>query len=143
MILPDANLLIYAYHADDPQHREAKAWWTSLLAGSEAIGVPMAVVMAFLRLTTSPSVFREPLTIEESSAVIRSWFNPPHVRLLSTTPDHVDRFLTLAELAGAGGNLTTDAHLAALALDYRATIHSADADFNRFPGLHWINPLNT
>jgi len=42
---------------------------------------------------------------------------------------------------GTGGNLTTDAHLAALAIEHGAELCSCDADFSRFAGLRWLDPL--
>jgi predicted nucleic acid-binding protein len=47
----------------------------------------------------------------------------------------------LLERLGTAGNLTADAHLAALAIEYQAELHSTDADFSRFSGLRWRNPL--
>lgn len=141
MIIPDANLLVYAHNAADPDHAKAKAWWRRLLAGTEDVGIPMAVVMAFVRLTTSPRVLLHPLDVARSTAITSSWFEAPPVRLLHTTPDHLALFVRLANQVGVVGNLTTDIHLAALASEYRAVIHSADADFGRFSGIRWINPL--
>jgi len=141
MIIPDANLLIYAHNESDPDHRVAKEWWIGLLRGNEEVGIPLAVVMAFVRLTTSPRVLAKPLEAVESIKIVESWFEAPGVRLLVYGEGHVANFLTEVNRVGVAGNLTTDAHLAALAKEYRAIIHSADADFDRFDGLRWCNPL--
>ena len=141
MIIPDANLLVYAHNAADPDHKKAKEWWRRLVTGTEEVGIPMAVVMAFVRLTTSSRVLTHPLDVSRSTAIAASWFERPPVRLLHPSADHLRVFFNLANQVGVGGNLTTDIHLAALALEYRAVIHSADADFGRFSGIRWVNPL--
>lgn len=141
MIVPDANLIIYAHNEADPEHEAAKRWWIGLLSGQERVGIPLAVAMAFLRLTTSARVLDAPLEVERSIEIVRSWFSHPHVRLLVYSEDHLEAFLTELGRVGVAGNLTTDAHIAALAREYRATVHSTDADFGRFDGLRWRNPL--
>lgn len=141
MILPDANLLLYAYDADSPFHPQAAQWWSSLLSGSEPVGLCPVVVFAFLRLSTHGRVFDEPLTVKEARGHIRSWLERPNVRLLVAGPDHVNSVGDLLEVAGTGGNLVTDAQIAALALEFKATVHTADTDFSRFNGVSWENPL--
>lgn len=142
MIIPDANLLIYAHNEADPDHETAKAWWSGLLQGDEEVGIPLAVAMAFLRLTTTAKVLVVPLEVSLSIGIVESWFAAPHVRLLVFGEDHLARFLSEVKRIGVGGNLTTDAHLAALAREYRAVVHSTDSDFSRFDGLRWHNPLS-
>lgn len=141
MIVPDANLLIYAHNDADPEHEAAKRWWVGLLTRRERVGIPLAVAMAFLRLTTSPKVLAAPLEVSRSIEIVKSWFGYPHVQLLVYSEDHIDAFLSEVGHVGVAGNLTTDAHIAALAREYRATVHSTDSDFDRFDGLRWHNPL--
>jgi len=141
VIIPDANLLIYAHNAADPDHIKALKWWRGLLQGREEVGIPMAVVMAFIRLTTSPRILVEPLSVQESSDLVLKWFEYDHIRILHAAEAHLTVFLRMIKSSGSGGNLTTDAHIAALAWEFRAHIHSADADFGRFSGIRWINPL--
>jgi toxin-antitoxin system PIN domain toxin len=141
MIVPDANLLIYAHNDADPEHEAAKRWWIGLLSGQERVGIPLAVAMAFLRLTTSPKVLAAPLEVERSIGIVESWFAYPHVQVLVYSEDHLSRFLAEVGQVGVAGNLTTDAHIATLAREYRATVHSTDSDFDRFDGLRWRNPL--
>lgn len=141
MIIPDANLIVYAHNAADPEHEAALRWWKELLGGSEEIGVPVVVVLAFLRLTTSVRVFQKPLTVEQSARRVEAWFKARPVRLITPGQGHIETLLRCVRGAGTGGNLTTDAHVAALALEYNAEIHTSDLDFARFPGLRWKNPL--
>ena len=141
MILPDANLILYAHNEADPEHDAALRWWRSLLAGPEEVGIPVAVVLAFLRLSTSPRVLDRPLTAAQSCDCIVTWFRSRFVRSITPGGGHVEELLREIRQVGVAGNLTTDAHLAALAREYRAEIHSADVDFARFPGIRWRNPL--
>jgi uncharacterized protein len=141
MILPDANLLLYAYDRESPFHREASRWWAALLSGAEPVGLCPVVVFAFLRLSTNAKVFERPMTVGEAGECISAWLERPNVRLLVAGPGHVESVCRLLAKAGTGGNLVTDAQIAALALEYGATVHTADTDFARLAGVSWKNPL--
>jgi toxin-antitoxin system PIN domain toxin len=141
MIIPDINLLLYAYDAASPFHAKAAAWWQACLSGAEPVGLPQVVVFGFLRVGTSARVFQNPLTPVEAVGYIRNWLEQPEVRLLESSPDHVERVLRLVESLGTAGNLVTDAQLAATAIEYGAVLHTADADFVRFQTLRWLNPI--
>ncbi|NJK93509.1 MAG: type II toxin-antitoxin system VapC family toxin [Blastochloris sp.] len=143
MIIPDANLILYAHNQADPDHAASIQWWERLLNGAEPVGIPHAVIMAFLRLSTSARILLQPLTVDESARCIESWFKRPQVRLIEPSHTHLSTFLQLIRKTGVAGNLTTDAHIAVLSLEYHAEIHSADADFARFPGIRWRNPLSS
>ena len=143
MILPDLNLLVYAYNSDAPQHAAARRWWESSLSGSTSIGLPWAVLMGYVRLMTSRAVLLEPLSPAEAVSDIREWLDQPQVQVLVPGPRHLDVFAGLAEAMGTAGRLTTDLHLAALAIENQAELHSNDTDFGRFPGLRWHNPLRS
>lgn len=141
MIVPDANLLLYAYDADSPFHERAAGWWRSCLSGAEPVGLCPVVLFAFVRVGTSRRAFVEPLTIAEASAHLRAWLGRSVTTLLVTQESDVVQALTWLEAAGSGGNLTTDAQIAAVAHRHRATVHTADTDFGRFPDVSWRNPL--
>lgn len=141
MILPDANLLIYAYDTAAPQHRKARRWWEDLLSGNEPVGLPWIVVLAFVRLITHPTLSDHPFTVSAAETAVRQWLDCDHVQLLIPRETTLDRFFSLLEEGGLGGNLTTDALIAAQALDYGAEVHSTDRDFGRFAGVRWRNPL--
>ena len=141
MIIPDLNLLIYAYDSTSPSHERARAWWIQCLSGTETVGISWLVALGFVRLWTSPRVFQNPMTIDTASSHVEEWFRCPLVRVLNPGPQHAEFVFGFLRAEGKGGNLTTDAHLAALAVEANATVHTADADFLRFRGLKWINPL--
>jgi toxin-antitoxin system PIN domain toxin len=141
MILLDANLLIYAVNQDAPLHRKAKSWMESTLSGSETVGLSWGVILAFLRLTTRPGLFRNPLSVKFALDLVQSWLSQPSVTLVHPGPRHLGLLREFLLQAGTGGNLTSDAHLAALAVEQDAELCSSDADFARFPKLKWSNPL--
>jgi len=141
MMIPDANVLLYAYDDASPFHSRAKEWWGDCLSGSEPVGLVAVVLFAFIRIGTSPKVFANPFTIREAAGHVQAWLQVPTTELLSVVRSDVDQALTWLSEAGAGGNLTTDAQIAAVAKRCRAEVHTADTDFARFPGVRWKNPL--
>jgi toxin-antitoxin system PIN domain toxin len=141
MILPDLNLLVYAYNADAPEHRRARAWWEACLSDIRPVGLPWSVVVGFLRLMMSRSVQLHPCSASEAIGYVRSWLQRPQVQILDPGSHHLDRMESLMRDAQAAGNLAADAHLAALAIEHGAEVHSNDTDFSRFPGCRWTNPL--
>ena len=141
MIVPDTNLLIYAYDTTAPQHSKSRKWWEDVLSGTEPVGIPWVVVLAFVRLMTHTTLSENPMTVDQSRRAVDSWLELEHVRLLSTEPTTLKRFFGLLDQAGMGGNLSTDAMIAALAQEHGGRLYSNDSDFNRFAGLTWSNPL--
>ena len=141
MIIPDINLLLYAYDSDSPFHAKAAAWWQDCLSGTEPVRLPQVVVFGFVRIATNARVFQNPMTPAEASGHVRSWLSQPFAQILEPGPDHTNQVLNLLEKLGTAGNLVTDAQIAALALEHGAVLHTADTDFLRFPGLRWFNPI--
>lgn len=141
MKLVDLNLLVYAVDEQSPRHSAARAWVERVFSGPETIALPWVVLLGFLRLTTRRSVFADPLSVDEAFAVVTGWLELPAVTVVQETPRHLAVLRELLAPLGAAGNLTTDAHLAALAVEHGAELCSCDADFSRFPGLRWTDPL--
>jgi len=139
--VPDINLLIYAHNEAATMHDRARGWWQRCLAGPTPVAIPWAVVIGFVRLVTHPAVLERPLDPGEALDRVDGWFRPDQVRVLEPGPRHLRIARDLFEATGVGGNLTTDTHLAALAIEHRAELHSNDRDFERFPGLRLHNPL--
>jgi uncharacterized protein len=139
--LPDANLLIYALDDASPRHRPAGEWLDSALSGSEDVAFTWHVLLAVLRLTTRSAVFARPLQPEEAFDVIEGWLAQPCATVLHPTTRHAAVMRGLLTPLGTAGNLTSDAHLAALAIEHGAVLCSCDSDFSRFPGLAWTDPL--
>jgi hypothetical protein len=140
MILLDANLLIYAVNDKAPENRKAKVWLESVLRGQETVGFSWNVLLAFFRLTTRPGIFPQPLPVDEAFDIVISWLDQSAATVVHPGPRHLPLLHRLIAPLGTGGNLTSDAHLAALAIEHGAELCSADSDFARFPGLKWRNP---
>lgn len=142
MIIPDINLLIYATVRTMPQHRAAARWLSECLRGDEPLALTHPTMFGFLRIVTNRRVFDSPRSIEEAISDLESWLEAGAVTV-TPGPRHLEIAFRLLRELGTGGNLTTDVQLAALALEHQAELHSADADFARFKGLRWVNPLES
>lgn len=141
MKLPDANLLLYAYDSRAAQHTSARDWLQRTLSDSETVGMAWSVLLAFIRLSTRATVVEHPLAAETATGFVESWLSQPCVTIVHPTARHMAVLRELLLPLGTAGNLTTDAHLAALATEHGATLYSCDNDFSRFSGLRWIDPL--
>ena len=141
MILPDINLLLYAYNAHVPQHAKAAAWWEAALNDDEIIGLPNEVALGFVRIATHPRLGPATIPLDRAREAVETWLELPNVRVLTPAPDHFSRVMHLLAAAMASGAMASDAALAAHAIANRAVLHTNDADFARFPGLEWTNPL--
>lgn len=143
MIVPDANLLLYAYDSDSPFHDAARLWWQACLSGQESVGLTHPTLFAFLRISTNSRVYANPMTLAESAGHMKSWLMRGVSQVVQAPADHYQQVVLLLESAGGtAGNLVTDAQIAALALSHRAVVHTADRDFLRFPGLRCRFPLD-
>jgi len=141
MIIPDINLLIYAYNEDAPLHVPAKAWWERCLSGTRPVGLAWVALLGFVRLMSSRRVLLEPMTPNEAVGHCRLWMLQPNAQIVSPGPAHIDVLSNLVTGPSISSSLVTDAHLAALAIEHQAELHSNDSDFSRFSGLKWRNPL--
>ena len=141
MILPDVNLLIYAYNAAAPHHAKAREWWENQMNGRSSVALTWAVVFGFIRLVTHPSVLEAPLRPETALDLVEEWFASENVTILEPGPRHLRIVRDLFAATGVAASLTTDTHLAALAIEHRVELHSNDRDFERFPGLRFVNPI--
>ena len=141
MIIPDLNLLVYAHSDGAPLHQQALRWWEDLVNSPKRVGIPWIVTTGFVRLLTHPSVLSHPVSPELAVDLVAEWFESPTVTTLTPGPQHLMIFRDALTAAGVGANLVTDAHIAALAIEHQAEVHSNDSDFTRFPGLRWQNPL--
>ncbi len=141
MIVPDINLLIYAHDKTSSHHSSARKWWEATLSDREPVGIPFVVLLGFMRLVTHPALNENPMSVPMARQRIESWEQVPVVQFMSGTPSTLRRAWQLLEEAESGGNLTTDALIAAHALESGGTVYSNDRDFDRFPKLKWKNPL--
>lgn len=142
MRLLDLNLLVYAMDASSPRHEPARNWLDETLSGAATVAFSWHVLVGFIRLSTRSAVFARPLTVDESLDVVDGWLQQPCVTVVHPTERHAGVLRGLLAPLGTAGNLTSDAHLAALAIEHGAQLCSTDVDFSRFSGVQWIDPLS-
>lgn len=140
MKLLDLNVLLYVVNEDAVHHQASLDWWEETLRGNEPVGLSWVVLLGFLRLSSNPATFPHPLDSETALAKVGAWLSLDQTRLVQETDDHWHILSDLLSKTGTAGNLTTDGHLAALAISHGATLVSFDHDFARFPGLRWESP---
>jgi len=132
---PDVNVLLYAVNADSPQHAAARGWLEAAFARPAGIGFAWAALLGFLRLSTRAGIFAQPLGLDDALGVIDAWLHHPAARVIGPTERHAALLASLLIGAGRGGNLVSDAHLAALAIEHGAEFGTFDRDFEQFAGL--------
>ena len=140
MILPDVNVLVHAHNADSSVHEAARRWWDDCLAGPQGIGLAWAALLGFVRITTNRRIVARPLAVRDVMVRMQDWLELPHVHIAQPSETHFVRLRALLERLGTAANLTTDAHLAVLAMERGYVLYSTDTDFGRFAGLRWVNP---
>jgi toxin-antitoxin system PIN domain toxin len=142
MSIPDINVLLYAVDNTSLSHEPCFQWLNAALNSDEQVGFTWHVITGFVRLSTNPKVAQHPLTTSQAFSYVESWLSRPRTLILVPKQNHLATFRGFLEKAGTAGNLTSDAHLAAFAVDYHGEIISCDSDFAQFPGLKWFNPIN-
>lgn len=140
MKLVDVNVLLYARNEAAEHHQASVRWLDNALNGREPVGLPWVSTLGFLRLSTRIGIFPRPLGVDEAVALVRSWRDAPAATSVEPTSRHLDVLAGILAEVGAGGNLVSDAHLAALAVEHHATVVTFDNDFDRFPGVRWERP---
>lgn len=141
MIFPDVNVLVHAYNSQFPQHDQARDWWEGCMAGSVGIAFAWVTLLGFIRITTNYRIFTNPFTPAEALEITEKWLQLPQIMIVHPIDDHFQQLKASLKSLGTAGNLTTDAHLAAMAISRGLVLHTTDADFSRFPSLKWQNPL--
>jgi uncharacterized protein len=135
MKLVDANVLLHAVNTDSDQHGSASDWLDSALNDSDTLGFCWVALLAFIRIATRPGIFPRPLSSAAALSIVGLWLDASPAQVIHPGPRHLEILSRLVTAAGTGGNLTTDAHLAAVAIEQSAELWSFDRDFDRFPGL--------
>lgn len=141
MIVPDVNVLVHAYNTESGRHARARAWWERVLSEPAPVGLAWVVLLGYIRITTHPRVLANPLPVATAVRHVEAWLAQPQVALLHPGDRHAGLLFATLRRLGSAGNLTTDAHLAALAIEHQAEVYTTDADFARFPGLRTRDPL--
>jgi uncharacterized protein len=140
MILPDVNVLIYAFRQDVPQHAVCRPWLAEIVLGDARFGLSPAVLSAVVRVSTNPRAFRTPSTIEEAFRFCENLLGQPHCQIVEPGERHWDTFKRLCIETDTRGSRVTDAWFAALAIESGCEWITLDRDYARFPGLKWQVP---
>jgi len=143
MKILDTNVLLFAANRDHENHKPVVGWLESALNGDEKIGVPWIVLSGFVRIAINPKVFESPLNAVQAFELVDRWLAEPQVQPVYESGGHSRRFRDLLVESGGGSRVSTDAHIAAIALENRATLVSCDNDFRRFRKLKVENPLDS
>ncbi|MDQ2840214.1 MAG: type II toxin-antitoxin system VapC family toxin [Acidobacteriota bacterium] len=141
MVIPDANLLIYAYNPDAVHHQESIEWLELQFQGRDPLGFTWPTLWAFARVATNPRLWPRSVSAEEVFSQWEEWLEQPNAIIVGPGPRHTHILHGLVTQSGVVGSMISDAVLAAIAIEHAATLASTDRDFRRFSGLRWINPL--
>ncbi len=143
MILPDVNVLVYAYRQDVASHAQYRDWVTRIVNAGRPYGISEFVLSSFVRVVTNRRVFRHPSTPSEALSFTRHLLSPSSCVPIRPGPRHWDIFDRLCRQHDVTGNLVTDAYLAATAIEADCELVTVDRDFARFAGLRWRHPFTT
>jgi toxin-antitoxin system PIN domain toxin len=141
LILPDVNVLIYAFRTDAERHDEYKSWLESVINGPAAYGIAPQVLAALVRICTHPRIFKRPSALHDAFEFSRVLLEQPNATVITPGERHWQIFQTLCHESKATGNLVQDAWLAALAVESGCEWMTTDRDYARFKGLSWRVPL--
>ncbi|KAZ75938.1 type II toxin-antitoxin system VapC family toxin [Mycobacterium tuberculosis] len=140
MKIVDANVLLYAVNTTSEHHKPSLRWLDGALSGVDRVGFAWVPLLAFVRLATKVGLFPRSLPREAAITQVADWLAAPSAVLVNPTVRHADILARMLTYVGTGANLVNDAHLAALAVEHRASIVSYDSDFGRFEGVRWDQP---
>jgi toxin-antitoxin system PIN domain toxin len=137
LILPDINVLLYAYRRDSDLHKPHAEWLSSVVNGKSAFGMSPQVLSSVVRISTSPRIFVRPSRAKDVIAFADTLLDQPHCRIVQPGARHWAIFRDLCQAANVSGNVVQDAWLAALAIEHGCQWITSDSDFAKFPGLRW------
>ena len=135
MKLPDTNVFLYSVNPLSRHHKQAALWLGDAFDGVQGVGLAWLALIGFIRLSTHPAILPKPLSVTDAISTVDDWLLHPRARLLHPTERHSGILSRMLLVAGDAGNLTNDAHLAALGVEHSATVGSFDKDFKKFPGI--------
>jgi toxin-antitoxin system PIN domain toxin len=141
VILPDVNVLIYAFRRDSERHDEYREWVQEMVDGPHAYGMAPQVLASVVRITTHRRAYTNPALLEDALAFCEALLDPPHATVVQPGERHWQIYRDLCAASRAPGSLTQDAWFAALAIEHGCEWISADAHYARFPGLRWRRPF--
>jgi uncharacterized protein len=141
VILPDVNVLLYAFRPDSENHAAYRSWLEQVINGGAVYGMSPQVLASVIRIATHPRVYAQPDPLADVLAFVTTLIDQPHCQIIEPGPRHWRIFTQLCKDANAYGNLVQDAWLAALAIESGCEWITNDRDFARFEGLQWRTAL--
>jgi uncharacterized protein len=135
VILPDVNVLVYAFRADDPSHAIARAWLNGIVGGDSRFALSKLALSAVVRITTDPRGHRHPATLTDAFGFCDDLLAQPHCDVVEPGTRHWDIFQQLCIKTNTRGRAATDAWYAALAIEWGCEWVTFDRNFLKFPGL--------
>ena len=141
MDVVDTNVLLHAVNPRAADHDVAHGWLDDALSGGSSIGFAWVVLLGFIRIATRPGIFAKALSPAQAIDVVDLWLSSDAAHVIHPTARHAAVLSSILREVGTAGNLTTDAHLAALSVEHRGRVVSFDGDFARFPGVRWHRPV--
>jgi hypothetical protein len=143
VILIDVNLLVHAYNADSDLHQPSRDWLEAQITVQDCVALPWASLLGFLRVSTNTRIFPKAWAVSDAWNAVKELLAQDCVWIPQPTGRHPEVLGRLLSQRGMRSELVPDAHLAALAIEHGLTLCSTDADFARFKGLRWLNPLES
>jgi toxin-antitoxin system PIN domain toxin len=140
MILPDVNVLIYAFRRDVPEHRICRPWLNGVVLGTSRFGLSPLALAALVRITTNRGTYNQPSSHDDAFGFCEELLAQPHCQIVEPRERHWEIFRTLCIETNTRGRRVTDAWYAALAIEWGCEWITLDRDFARFPGLKWSWP---
>jgi hypothetical protein len=140
MILPDVNVLIYAFRPEVPEHPRCRQWLQDVVDGDARFGISPLALAAVVRVTTNRRAYPTPSSLDDAFRFSDYLLGQPHCQIVEPGERHWDIFRRLCIETQTRGPIVTDAWYAALAIESGCEWITLDRDFARFPGLRWRLP---
>jgi uncharacterized protein len=140
VILPDVNVLIYAFRADSTRHADCKRWLDGIVLADAQFGLSPLALSAAARIATNPRIFRLPSTVQEAFAFCDNLLGQPLCEQVRPGPRHWSISTRICQEADVRGPRISDAWFAALAIEQGCLWITYDRDYARFPELDWREP---
>lgn len=139
-MLVDANVLLYSVDGTSRHHAASSAWMDEHLSGQQRIALPWASVGAFLRISTHPRVFSNPLTSAQAWGCVAAWFESPVVWIPGEGRHTMAILGELIHRYGVTSNLVPDTQLVAQCIEHGIPVVTFDSDFERFQEISVVRP---
>jgi len=140
----DANILLYASDQGSPLHEPARRFLKECAMRQETMCLGWPTLMAYLRISTHPRIFGQPLSPDRAMENIETLLSFPQVRVLSEEENFWPCYHQVTDGLHVRGNLVPDAHLVALLLEHNVRVlYTNDTDFNKFHVIESVNPFTS